>query len=164
MSEHTKKPFRREPRYMVFKLSDVSQCLPQPLFEHLHSIGDEIAAGRLMSGKPPFNAVVVEQDWPEFELVWEMIEARMRGKGNDVGRIAACLKMCEDTPTASIDAAIADGITANYIAMRAEEMRDTGKALLQALKTIRGAARNAAGFRDLQVIAAKAIKEAEGKL
>lgn len=108
MSDQTKQPFRREPRYTVFKISDAIQFLPQPLIEHLNSIGNEIAAGRSMSGKPPFNAVVVEQDRPEFDLVWEMIEARMTGEGNDARRIVACRDACSGMNDADINA-LADG-------------------------------------------------------
>jgi hypothetical protein len=46
----------------------------------LQTAGDTIAVGRTIEGKPPFNAVVVEQDWPEFDAVWSMIEARVSGK------------------------------------------------------------------------------------
>lgn len=71
--------FKREPRYVVFKLTDIGRYLTQGEQESLMCIGDEIAQCRADDGRPPFNAVVVEQDWPEFEPVWEMIEARMTG-------------------------------------------------------------------------------------
>ena len=69
--------FKREPRYVVFKLKDIEKYLTQGEKDSLMCIGDEIACGRADDGKPPFNSVVVEQDWPEFEMVWDAIEARM---------------------------------------------------------------------------------------
>lgn len=69
--------FKREVRYAVFKLKDIlKNCSPEQL-EKLDEIGYTITVSRRLDGKPPFNAVVVEQDWPEFEMVWAAIEARM---------------------------------------------------------------------------------------
>jgi len=68
--------FKREPRYIVFKIKDLERY--QINTERLHDIGNIIACGRKEDGKPPFNAVVVEQDWPEFDVVWDLIEERMK--------------------------------------------------------------------------------------
>ena len=69
--------FKREPRYVVFKIKDIHAYLSAAQIDALQTVGETIAAGRAIEGKPPFNAVVVEQDWPEFEPTWEAIEARM---------------------------------------------------------------------------------------
>ena len=69
--------FKREPRYVVFKLSDIDKYLSSLQIDALQSAGDSIAVGRHLDGKPPFNAVVVEQDWPEFDMVWAAIEDRV---------------------------------------------------------------------------------------
>lgn len=69
--------FKKEPRYVVFKIKDIHAYLNTAQIDALQTAGDTIAAGRAIAGKPPFNAVVVEQDWPEFEMVWDAIEARM---------------------------------------------------------------------------------------
>ena len=71
--------FKREPRYLVFKIKDMQKYLPfdMALLTMLNVIGDEIATGRKADGKAPFNALVVEQDWPEFEPTWAAIEKRM---------------------------------------------------------------------------------------
>ena len=74
--------FRREPRYVVLKLKDVCKYLDPIDKEVLMDIGNKVAKGRRNDGKPPFNAVVVEQDWPEFELAWAAIEARMTANLN----------------------------------------------------------------------------------
>lgn len=74
--------FKREPRYIVFKLKDIKKYIGPDFeaMETLYAFGNHITAGRIADGKLPFNAVVVEQDWPEFEPTWEAIEARMTGK------------------------------------------------------------------------------------
>lgn len=69
--------FEREPRYVVLKIKDIHAYLGREGMRTLQEIGETIAARRAIDGKPPFNAVVVEQDWPEFDIVWQMIEARM---------------------------------------------------------------------------------------
>ena len=69
--------FKRESRYVVFKIKDIHAYLSAAQIGALQTAGETIATGRAIVGKPPFNAVVVEQDWPEFEMVWDAIEARM---------------------------------------------------------------------------------------
>jgi hypothetical protein len=70
--------FKREARYIVFKLTDLEKYIPsEDSKDFIYSIGDAIAKGRNLDGRPIFNAVVVEQDWPEFEMVWASIERRM---------------------------------------------------------------------------------------
>lgn len=70
--------FVREPRYIVFKISDVLEHCCEKDIAKLQYIGEHIAAGRSARGKAPFNAVVVEQDWPEFDMVWAAIEERVK--------------------------------------------------------------------------------------
>lgn len=71
--------FVREPRYVVFKIKDLEKYCGERTIQQVMGTGCFIAKGREKDGKPPFNAVVVEQDWPEFDTVWGMIEARMTG-------------------------------------------------------------------------------------
>lgn len=78
--------FRREPRYVVFKIKDIQAYLNIAQIDALQTAGETIAAGRALEGKPPFNAVVVEQDWPEFEPTWAAIEARMTGAAGTAGK------------------------------------------------------------------------------
>ncbi len=70
--------FKREPRYVVLKIKDIHAYLSPAQIEALQIAGETIAVGRSIEGKSPFNAVVVEQDWPEFEMVWAMIEERCK--------------------------------------------------------------------------------------
>lgn len=73
------KIFKREERYIVFKLSDLQRHLnPSDLF-NLDQMGRTVAAGREQDGKAPLQCVVVESDWPEYETTWQAIEARMSG-------------------------------------------------------------------------------------
>jgi len=60
------KPFQREDRYIVLKLNR----LPKDETEYL----------RDCQAKAMIDCVVVEHDWPEYHLVWAMIEHRMAGK------------------------------------------------------------------------------------
>lgn len=69
--------FKREPRYMVLKIKDALAYLSACQLDRLQEIGEAIAAGRAADGKLPLNAVVVEQDWPEFDPTWAAIELRV---------------------------------------------------------------------------------------
>lgn len=65
--------FKREERYMVVKRSK----LPARR-------GSEMSASEFIYraagfGKALVEAVVVEQDWPEYEAVWALLEERMTG-------------------------------------------------------------------------------------
>lgn len=74
--------FRRELRYLVFKLKDIDRYLSPREREMLVSIENKIIAARDKERRPQLSTVVVERDWPEFEVVWGMIEARMSGVKN----------------------------------------------------------------------------------
>jgi len=90
---------KREPRYVVFKIKDMDKYLTQGEKEGLLCVGEEIQVCRANDGKPPLNAVVVEQDWPEFEVVWEMIEARMTGQKSRIDRMNQLAVAIESDPT-----------------------------------------------------------------
>jgi hypothetical protein len=72
--------FKREHRYLVLKWRDVELYLAPEETETLLALSSKIHRVRQTEGKAPFNAVVVEQDWPEYEPTWAAIEARMAGK------------------------------------------------------------------------------------
>lgn len=61
--------FKRETRYAVIKLKDINQNTQR----QLHNFMEDLEI-------PSRDCVVVESDWPEYEPVWKMIEARMTGK------------------------------------------------------------------------------------
>jgi hypothetical protein len=62
MSDDSKAEFVREKRYIITKI-----------------------------GKPGWNkaCVIVEEDWPEYEPVWKMIQDRMEGKPNELTALQA---------------------------------------------------------------------------
>jgi|GEM_PF-6808543 len=61
--------FRREERYIVIKRKHLSS-------EHEDDIRELLSS----RDTPTIDCVVVESDWPEYELVWKMIEDRVTGK------------------------------------------------------------------------------------
>ena len=71
--------FKREDRYIVFKLSDVERYLTDADRAYLAMMKNEIDAGRDCANKPPFKGLIVESDWPEYEPTWKAIEARVTG-------------------------------------------------------------------------------------
>ena len=68
--------FKREERYVVFKLTDLCNSLKG---DEIRQLAREYAEQRRLKGKPPLECVVVESDWPEYEPTWKAIEARMTG-------------------------------------------------------------------------------------
>ena len=67
--------FIREFRYYILKLSDF-QHLTEADKLTLDHIGAKTYLSRKKRGKPDLSCVVVESDWPEYELIWSMIESR----------------------------------------------------------------------------------------
>lgn len=68
--------FKREIRYVVFKTKDLVNLSPE--HQHmLHEVSDAVMALREARGKPDIECVVVENDWPEYGLVWQMIQDRV---------------------------------------------------------------------------------------
>lgn len=69
--------FVREPRYCVFKWTDMIATLSRDERKELVRLGNKVHEYRIAHGKRPFQCAVVEDDWPEFEMVWAAIEKRM---------------------------------------------------------------------------------------
>lgn len=74
------KEFERENRYVVIKYNDAFSYLSESEHDHLRHLVDLIAEGRKLDGKLAHDFVCVADDWPEYETVWQMIEARVTGK------------------------------------------------------------------------------------
>lgn len=72
--------FERESRYVVLKRTDLHAHAPVAGLTALDTITAAVEAGRAGEGKPPLHCVVVESDWPEYELVWGLIQARVTGE------------------------------------------------------------------------------------
>lgn len=71
--------FKREERYIVFKLSDVEEHFTPGEKQQLARLAEVQRVGREEAGKAPLECVVVEADWPEYEPTWKAIQARMTG-------------------------------------------------------------------------------------
>ena len=70
------KEFKREERYIVFKVSDLGNSLKG---DEIRKLAREYAEHRKRQSKKPLDCVVVESDWPEYEPTWNAIEMRMTG-------------------------------------------------------------------------------------
>ena len=71
--------FKREERYLVFKLSDVEEHFTSGERQQLARLAEVQRVGRSESGKPLLECVVVEADWPEYGPTWKAIETRVTG-------------------------------------------------------------------------------------
>jgi len=69
----------RENRYYVFKCKDVYKYLSVTEQTILGTLLGEVYLRRQKDGKKDLDCVVVEHDWPEYEIVWKMIEDRVDG-------------------------------------------------------------------------------------
>lgn len=89
---HTAGEFVREERYIVIKRKHLNP-------EHEAAIRKRCR----LWGVPTVECVVVEDDWPEYETVWKMIEARVTGhaEGDLLGKCLEALRgMLELVPGA----------------------------------------------------------------
>jgi len=66
--------FKREPRYIVLKISDVKNALTPEQQGQLSSLIYAVSWYRQAAGKKPLESVVVENDWPIYNAVWKMVE------------------------------------------------------------------------------------------
>lgn len=71
--------FKRERRYIVFKLTDIRRFLSGNQIADLHHMAEEVDRCRVDAGKTSFECLVVESDWPEYESTWRTIEQRVTG-------------------------------------------------------------------------------------
>lgn len=138
----TEKPFEREPRYLVIKVNDALAHLSSSEIYALGEMGEKITNGRSSAGKLPLVTVVVEQDWPEFELVWEMIKARVTGKGNDARRVVACLNACAGISTENLE----DNLPVKELADRYNAVLKQRDELLAALEAVQAVANKSSGI------------------
>lgn len=75
--------FIREKRYLIVKRKDlVEACrdLPESTISCFNTVLSAVNKIRKERGVEQIKAVVVEDDWPEYEIVWKMIEERMAAK------------------------------------------------------------------------------------
>jgi len=71
---------QREDRYIVIKRSDLAKIPGKQRLEF--SRASRIVHDRMFAaGAPARQFLVIESDWPEYELAWASIEARVLGVG-----------------------------------------------------------------------------------
>ena len=68
---------KREQRYIVLKLTDVSAALTDADTKAQKAICDKVTEHRVRRGASMMDCVVVEHDWPEYEPTWAAIERRV---------------------------------------------------------------------------------------
>jgi len=78
--ELVEKEFKRERRYIVLKTKDIEDALTDVGLNNLRDVCDAVEGLRTNREKPPLECVVIESDWPEYEIAWKMIQDRMTGK------------------------------------------------------------------------------------
>jgi len=81
--------FQRENRYVVLKHKDLEK-LPRHITDPLNGWLEENAR-RL----PARQYVVIESDWPEYEVAFKLIEARVTGKPSEIDELRAALAKAE---------------------------------------------------------------------
>ena len=70
--------FKREPRYVVIKGTDM-QCLTEKEQRTLAVLLGKTVEYREGVGKAPLDVFVLERDWPEFDIAVDMVRRRMEG-------------------------------------------------------------------------------------
>lgn len=77
------------------KCRDLAKYLGERDLDVLSQISDTVNDCRAAEGKVPVECVVVEHDWPEYEIVWHMIQARMQGTPNELEELTSKLAETE---------------------------------------------------------------------
>lgn len=71
--------FKKEWKYVVFKRSDMQKLFSTDIQKNIEKLAAILDARRGETGKAPLKCVVVENDWPEHDFVWKLIENRVTG-------------------------------------------------------------------------------------
>ncbi len=64
--------FKKEDRYIVIKRKELA-VLDSHDQKQLNTILNKMADARAFKGKPPLECVVVESDWPIYDMVWDAV-------------------------------------------------------------------------------------------
>jgi hypothetical protein len=72
--------FQREDRYIVIKRKDLDTVFRSDVREQFYTALHRLNCHDVLIPQRKF--LVIESDWPEYEIVWQMIEARMRGRNS----------------------------------------------------------------------------------
>ncbi len=73
---------RNQDRYLVLKNEDIASALSPIEKLALGQLTDKILQDRYERGygRQPLTTVVIEEDWPEYEPTWELLEARIKSE------------------------------------------------------------------------------------
>jgi hypothetical protein len=71
---------RREDRYIVIKRKDLDTVFRSDVREQFYTALHRLNCHDVLIPQRKF--LVIESDWPEYEIVWQMIEARMTGRNS----------------------------------------------------------------------------------
>ena len=94
--------FKRENRYLVVKRKDLNGVCDE-VFEPLREAIDALGVEFKRIGIKRREFVVVEHDWPEFEIVWGMIQDRVEGRPNELERLRAQLAQANEAMQEFVD-------------------------------------------------------------
>lgn len=72
--------FKRENRYLVAKRKDVIAALSIDEQIQLDRLIHKVDDYRQANDKAPLECAVIENDWPEYEPVWQMVKERVQGQ------------------------------------------------------------------------------------
>ncbi len=71
-----------EPRYVVLKIKDINRYIPNYKWQLMQEmICDVIEEKRAIDGRPPFECICIEKDWPEYEPTLKMLSERVDKEG-----------------------------------------------------------------------------------
>lgn len=79
--------FQLENRYIVIKRTDLNgleEIIDQETWITFQGVTDYAKASRIKNNKSPLNCIVVESDWPEYNMVLEAIKARVGDDSNGI--------------------------------------------------------------------------------
>lgn len=69
-------------RYLVAKVKDAAAALEPEELAELKALLTKVDLYRARNFKPSLKCVVVEADWPEYEVVWDMLRERTIAERN----------------------------------------------------------------------------------
>lgn len=107
--------FIREDRYIAIKRKDMEKS-SAPAFKAFTAGFRSLHDSMLKNGAPARSFLVIESDWPEFEPAYQMIEARMCGRPNELDSIRGRLNAAEQFVQKMVDCTKGqDSIATGYL-------------------------------------------------
>lgn len=94
MTNNEQNQFKRESRYVVFKVKDLALIGGEDrgqILTTLHHIQDILRS----ADAPLRQFLVVESDWPEYEPTWRAIEARVTGQPTEQDKAQGVVELLE---------------------------------------------------------------------